>query len=302
MSLPIIVKDIEDRLKVSGGNVDGNLFLNGSVSKYSSGDQNYIHFLKGSVSQGYLGVNGENNPVFISADATTIYDLYGEHNKPTAGDIGAVPTSRTINGKALSSNITLSASDVGAAATSHGNHVPATETANNAKFLRNDNTWQTVTPANIGAAASSHGTHVSYGTSASALGTSSAGSATTVSRSDHVHALPALTSCTGTLTVAKGGTGATTFTSGAALIGAGTGAVTTRAITNNTALTSAISRNTNLVTMNTLSYALARTTNPTQADTNYTTYMVRAIAANTSALTANSSTLASGTIYLQYES
>lgn len=67
-----------------------------------------------------------------------------------------------------------------------------------------------ITPASIGAAASSHGTHVSYGTSASALGTSSAGSATTVSRSDHVHALPALTSCSGTLTVAKGGTGATT--------------------------------------------------------------------------------------------
>lgn len=61
-----------------------------------------------------------------------------------------------------------------------------------------------------GKAATSHGTHVSYGTSASALGTSSAGSASTVSRSDHVHALPALTSCTGTLTVAKGGTGATT--------------------------------------------------------------------------------------------
>lgn len=66
-----------------------------------------------------------------------------------------------------------------------------------------------ITYSNIGAAASSHGTHVSYGTSASALGTSSAGSASTVSRSDHVHALPALTSCTGTLTIAKGGTGAT---------------------------------------------------------------------------------------------
>ena len=38
----------------------------------------------------------------------------------------------------------------------HSNHVPATQTANNAVFLRNDNTWQTVTPANIGAAASSH--------------------------------------------------------------------------------------------------------------------------------------------------
>ena len=61
-----------------------------------------------------------------------------------------------------------------------------------------------------GKAASSHGTHVTYGTSSAALGTSSAGTAATVSRSDHVHALPALTSCTGTLTVAKGGTGATT--------------------------------------------------------------------------------------------
>lgn len=44
----------------------------------------------------------------------------------------------------------------GKAASSHGNHVPTTQTANNAVFLRNDNTWQTVTPANIGAAASSH--------------------------------------------------------------------------------------------------------------------------------------------------
>lgn len=39
-----------------------------------------------------------------------------EANPPTytADDVGAVPTSRTVNGKALSSNITLSASDVGA--------------------------------------------------------------------------------------------------------------------------------------------------------------------------------------------
>ena len=34
---------------------------------------------------------------------------------PTASEVGAVPTSRTVNGKALSANITLSASDVGAA-------------------------------------------------------------------------------------------------------------------------------------------------------------------------------------------
>lgn len=50
----------------------------------------------------------------------------------------------------------------GKAAKSHGNHVPTVETANNAKFLRNDNTWATVTPANIGAAASTHNHDSTY--------------------------------------------------------------------------------------------------------------------------------------------
>ena len=198
----------------------------------------------------------------------TAYDhsqvVSGNPHKVTASDVGAVPTSRKVNGKALSSDITLSASDVGAdasgsassaltnakaytdaeinewvgdktvaaqistaianksdtghthddryyteteintklsgksdtthkhddtyAAKSHGTHVPTPETANNAKFLRNDNTWQTVTPANIGAAASSHGTHVSYSTTAPVMdGTASVGSAATVARSDHKH-------------------------------------------------------------------------------------------------------------------
>lgn len=42
------------------------------------------------------------------------------------------------------------------ALSSHGNHVPVTQTANNKKFLRCDNTWQDVTPGNIGAATVSH--------------------------------------------------------------------------------------------------------------------------------------------------
>lgn len=44
----------------------------------------------------------------------------------------------------------------GKANASHGNHVPATQTVNNKKFLRCDNTWQDVTPGNIGAAALEH--------------------------------------------------------------------------------------------------------------------------------------------------
>ena len=99
------------------------------------------------------------------------YQFYTTQNKPTPADIGA-------------------------AVSNHGNHVPATQAAQNTTFLRNDNTWYKLTLADLGAAASSHGTHVTYGTTAPLVaGTASAGSANTVSRSDHVH--PAQTSITG---------------------------------------------------------------------------------------------------------
>ena len=62
----------------------------------------------------------------------------------------------------------------------------------------------------------------------------------------------------GTLPVAQGGTGATTFTSGALLIGNGTSAVGTRSITNNTTNTSITNNNTNIPTMNTIYYGLAQ--------------------------------------------
>lgn len=72
--------------------------------------------------------------------------------------------------------------------TSHGNHVPTTQTANNKIFLRNDNTWATVTPANIGAAEVSHGTHVTFVSATPEMnGTASTGSSSAVSRADHVH-------------------------------------------------------------------------------------------------------------------
>lgn len=61
----------------------------------------------------------------------------------TADDIGAVPTTRKVNNKALSSDITLSASDVGAAASGHTHSasdvgaVPTTRKVNN-KALSGD--------------------------------------------------------------------------------------------------------------------------------------------------------------------
>jgi hypothetical protein len=63
----------------------------------------------------------------------------------------------------------------GKAAASHGTHVPTTETADNATFLRNDNTWQKVTPVNIGAAAAHD--HPYLASSTNYAGSSSQGGA-----------------------------------------------------------------------------------------------------------------------------
>ena len=106
---------------------------------------------------------------------------------------------------------------------------------------------------------------------------------------------------TGTVGVANGGTGATTLTSGAVLIGNGTSAVQTRAITNNTATSGAVTGSTNIPTMNTLRFAMNRTTSVAAADTNYSTIMARGIYATTTDLTAGTTSLTNGTIALVYE-
>ena len=77
---------------------NGVYFLNGAATVLS----NWIQIVgPGSV----ISVNGQSGVVTL-----------------TAADVGAVPTTRTVNGKALSDNISLAASDVGA--------VPTTRTVN----------------------------------------------------------------------------------------------------------------------------------------------------------------------------
>jgi hypothetical protein len=64
----------------------------------------------------------------------------------TAADVSAVPTSRTVNGKALSANITLDATDVGARADGWKPGVAdidATGTPSSTTYLRGDGTWST---------------------------------------------------------------------------------------------------------------------------------------------------------------
>lgn len=144
--------------------------------------------------------------VTLTPDATNDKLTIGITKENVTTALGYTPpTTNTTYGVATSSALGLVKSGTDITIDSSGN-VSVNDDSHN-HTIANVDGLQT---ALDGKAATSHGTHVTYGTSASALGTSSAGSATTVSRSDHVHALPALTSCTGTLTVAKGGTGATT--------------------------------------------------------------------------------------------
>lgn len=62
------------------------------------------------------GTSNYNDLPFVSARAADVYSWAKASTKPkyTPSEVGAVPTSRTVNGKALSSNITLTASDVNA--------------------------------------------------------------------------------------------------------------------------------------------------------------------------------------------
>ncbi len=112
----------------------------------------------------------------------------------TAGDVGAMATSHAANvitglGAAAAA---LGASAAGTATTvSRSDHVHALPSL---ATLGAAASGHTHTAAAIGAMATSHAANAitGLGTAAAALGTSAAGVATTVSRSDHVHALPSL--------------------------------------------------------------------------------------------------------------
>ncbi len=205
---------------------NGNVYLN----SVENGVVTSAHKISGSgattVTTDTSGniVVSSNNTTY-SAATTSAAGLMSASDKTTLSNLSAL-----VGDTAVSTQISNATSG-----SMSGNAATATKVNNSLAIKLNSGTTEgtnlftfngsaaktiNITPSAIGAAASSHGTHVSYGTSAAALGTSSAGSASTVSRSDHVHALPALTSCTGTLSVAKGGTGSTTASEALTNLGA----------------------------------------------------------------------------------
>lgn len=91
-----------------------------------------------------------------SMPASDVYSWAKASSKPSysASEVGAVPTSRTVNGKALSSNISLTASDVGADASGAASGVQT----NLNSHTGNKSNPHGVTAAQVGALSTSGGT------------------------------------------------------------------------------------------------------------------------------------------------
>lgn len=112
-----------------------------------------------STELGYLdgvtsNIQTQLNDKLTSAPVTSVNTKTGAVSLGAA-DVGAVPTNRTVNNKALSENITLSANDVGAAKSSHNHDTRYyTESEMDTKLsgksdTSHDHMGQTINPAGI---------------------------------------------------------------------------------------------------------------------------------------------------------
>lgn len=157
----------------------------------------HTHNYAGSSSAGGAATSATkvNNSLAIklnsgSTEGTNLFTFNGSSAKTvniTPSAIGASASGHNHDDKYYTES-EIDAKLNGKANSSHGNHVPTVQSASNKVFLRNDNTWQEITPANIGAAKASHGTHVTWTTTSPKMnGAASVGSETKVARGDHVH-------------------------------------------------------------------------------------------------------------------
>ena len=123
----------------------------------------------------------------------------------SASDVGAVPTIRTVNSKVLSSDITLTYSDVGAASSSHS-HSASAITSGSLPIIRGGTGATNADNAltNLGAVPTTRTINSKALSSDVTLSAADVGAAST----SHSHSASAITS--GTLPITRGGTGATT--------------------------------------------------------------------------------------------
>ena len=127
---------------MSAWNSGRQIYISDGENLYSLvGDpsEGYVSFSsfgwEGSTTQTVIHVHSDNSVLIVTKnDVVKITRTINGHGLSsnitlTSSDVGAVPTTRTVNGKALSSNITLSASDIGALPSS--THIPADQVQSN---------------------------------------------------------------------------------------------------------------------------------------------------------------------------
>ena len=134
-----------------------------------------------------------------SMPASDVYSWAKQSSKPSysASEVGAVPTSRTVNGKALSSNITLSAGDIGAAASSHSHNYAGSSSAGGSANWAKGADYANYTFSNNGVSTSGSGSAYTATVSGFSLATGKS-----------IVMLPNVTSTTTTPTLNVSGTGA----------------------------------------------------------------------------------------------
>lgn len=131
----------------------------GFLTSYSETDPTVPAWAKAAKKPDYtaseVGADPSGSAAAVQANLDDHANNKSNPHDVTLSQLGVTATAAELNYvDGVTSNVQTQLN--GKAASSHGNHVPTTQTADNATFLRNDNTWQKVTPANIGAATSTH--------------------------------------------------------------------------------------------------------------------------------------------------
>ena len=191
---------------VAGNNVTLTPDASGDKITIAATDTVYTHPTSGVTAGTYRSVTVNAQGHVTAGSNPTTLSGYGITDAATKTELNEL--SGLVGGSEVATQISeaiKNKSDIGHkhdddyAAKSHGNHVPTTQTASNKVFLRNDNTWQTITPENIGAATSGH-EHTNYASTVTTTGTGNA--ITVISQSGN------------TITATKGATFATLDSSG----------------------------------------------------------------------------------------